>query len=146
MASRERQRPECLALRSLTLPAHLSVSASRSIHDRAQSGTDALTVRAGDGGPSTSASVAIAVKSAAEHAADLKAQVTALKNAEVLSSWQALVLNTELNLQGTALDVLRVRAFLVPVRVYRELGLLTAAQADALLGPGHVLLLSVSRR
>jgi hypothetical protein len=113
---------------------------------RNYSGTDTLSLSVGDGSLSSSGSVAIHVKSAFQQAAELKAQVTALKDAGVLSSVQALVLNVELNLKGNALDVVRVQAFLFTVKLYRQLGILSAAQADALLGPGDVLLLSVTRR
>jgi hypothetical protein len=44
------------------------------------------------------------------------------------------------------LDDLRVVAFLVEVKALRYAGILTQAQADALLGPGNILLLSVTRR
>jgi hypothetical protein len=51
-----------------------------------------------------------------------------------------------LNLSGNVSDALRVRAFISTVSLYRQIGILTQAQADTLLGPGNILLLSVQRR
>jgi VCBS repeat-containing protein len=110
------------------------------------SGTDTLSITASDGSLSSNGSVALTVKSAAVQADDLKAQVTALRHAGVLSPLQALGLTVWLDLKGNALDGVRVQGFLVTVKWYRQLGLLTSAQADALLGPGTTLLLSVTRR
>jgi hypothetical protein len=90
--------------------------------------------------------VEITVQSIAQEAANLRAHVTALRNAGVLSPLQALVLNFWLDLHGNVLDTLRVEGFLLTVNLYRQLGILAQAQADALLGPGNILLLSVTRR
>src|SRR5262249_44243941 len=53
------------------------------------SGTDTLSIGVSDGGLSTSASVAISVKSALQQAADLQAQVRALQAAGALNGPQA---------------------------------------------------------
>lgn len=110
------------------------------------SGNDVLNLTVSDGSLSTSDSVALTIKSAAQQATDLKARVSDLKTAGVLRPWQARLLNVWLDLKGNALDVRRIEGFLVMVRFYRRLGFLTAAQADTLLGPGNILLLSASRR
>jgi hypothetical protein len=111
------------------------------------SGGDTLRLTATDSGVSaTPARVALAVESITQEAANLRAQVTALRNAGVLSPLQALVLNFWLDLQGNDLDILRVEGFLLTVNLYRQLGMLTPAQAGALLGPANTLLLSVTRR
>jgi hypothetical protein len=56
------------------------------------------------------------------------------------------VLNEALNSKDNVLDILRVDAFLFTVSLYRQLGLLTPAQANALPSSANTLLLSVSRR
>jgi hypothetical protein len=109
-------------------------------------GDDALTVTADDGRLSTSKSVAIHVKSAAEQAADLQARVAALQAAGVLNKGQANSLTVKLNLKGNNGDIGKVQAFLDEVQADLKAGLLTQSQADALLGPGNTLLLSVTRR
>jgi hypothetical protein len=90
--------------------------------------------------------VAIHVKSAAGQAADLKAQVAGLRDAGALNGGQANALLVKLNLNGTVGDVDKVQGFLDAVRDFLQDGILSQAQADALTGPGRVLLLSVSRR
>jgi type VI protein secretion system component Hcp len=109
-------------------------------------GPDTLSLTANDGSVGASASVALTVKSAAQQAADLRAQVNALRDAHVLSDTQAQTLNALLDLKGNVGDIGRVRVFLTTVTLYRRLRVLTQAQADALLGPGNTLLLSVTRR
>ena len=94
----------------------------------------------------TQASVAITVESIAQEAANLQAQVSALQTAGVLNQGQANSLIVKLNLQGNNGDVGKVQAFLNEVQDDLTSGILTRAQADALLGPGNILLLGVIRR
>src|SRR5262249_50066083 len=110
------------------------------------SGSDTLTVTADDGSLSASKAVAITVKSAAQQAADLQAQVALLKAAGALNQGQAIALTVKLNLNGTAGDIDKVRGFLDQVQDFLSDGILTQDQANALLGPGDTLLLSVTRR
>jgi hypothetical protein len=111
------------------------------------SGGDALSLTADDSGLSgTPASVALTVESIAEQAADLQAQVSALETAGVLNHGQANSLIVKLNLHGNNGDVGKVHAFLEEVADFLHDGILTQAEADALLGPGNILLLSVTRR
>ncbi|WZP00378.1 cadherin domain-containing protein [Isosphaeraceae bacterium EP7] len=109
-------------------------------------GHDTLTVTAGDGSLSTSGSVAINVMSAAKQSAGLKAQVRALQALGVLNQGQANSLIVKLNLNDTSGDVGKVQAFLNEVTDFVDGGILTQAQADALLVPGKILLQSVTRR
>jgi hypothetical protein len=111
------------------------------------SGPDTLTVTVSDdGGLSASKAVAITVKSAAEQAADLQAQVAALRDAGVLNGGQANALIVKLNLKGNAGDIGKVQSFLDQVRDFLRAGILTQERADSLLVPGNILLLSVTRR
>jgi hypothetical protein len=110
------------------------------------SGTDTLSVTASDGSLSTNGSVAITIKSAAQQAADLQTQVTALHTAGVLSNGQTNTLIGELTVMGNHGDVNRVQQFLLDVSRFLHSGYLTQAQADALSGPGNVLLLTVMRQ
>jgi VCBS repeat-containing protein len=110
------------------------------------SGPDSFTYRASDGSLSSSASVAITVRSASQQAAALQEQVAALQAAGALNNGQANSLTVKLNLKGNPGDIGKVQAFLDEVQADLKAGLLTQAQADALLGPGHILLLSVTRR
>jgi hypothetical protein len=110
------------------------------------SGSDALSVTASDGSLSTTGSVAITVKSAAQQAQELRARVDGLRSEGVLSRGVAAALKATLDLKGNAADVLRAGLFLLEVKVLRWAGVLTAAQANDLLGPGSTLLLSVKRR
>ncbi len=110
------------------------------------SGADTLSLTLGDGGFSSTASVAITVVSAAQQAVDLQARVTALRTAGVLNQGQANSLIVKLDLHGNNGDAGKVRAFLNQVQAYLNAGILTQAQADTLLGPGNTLLLSVTRR
>jgi VCBS repeat-containing protein len=110
-------------------------------------GDDTLSITASDGSLSAQpASVAIHVKSAAEQAADLQAQVSALQSAGVLNQGQANSLNVKLNLQGNVGDIGRVQAFLNEVAADLNAGILTQSQADVLSYWGNILLLSVTRR
>jgi hypothetical protein len=111
------------------------------------SGSDTLNLSASDGSLSaTPGSVAIYVKSAAEQAADLQAQVSALQSAGVLNQGQANALNVKLNLQGNVGDIDKVQSFLTQVQDFLSAGILTQAQADVLSYWGNILLLSVTRR
>ena len=110
------------------------------------SGDDTLSVMADDGSLRANGSVALTVKSAAQQAADLQAQVAALHSAGVLNKGQANMLTTDLNLKGTGGDVGKVQQFLADVTSLWSDGVLTQTQADVLLGAGNVLLLSVTRR
>jgi hypothetical protein len=51
-----------------------------------------------------------------------------------------------LNSNGTSGDIAKVQGFLAEVNDRLGEGVLTQARADALLGPGNTLLLSVTRR
>jgi autotransporter-associated beta strand protein len=110
------------------------------------SGPDVLTVTASDGLDTTSAVVAIRVKSLAEQAADLQAQVNALQAGGVLNQGQANSLVVKLSLKDNNGDIGRVQAFLNEVAALLGAGILSQAQADALLGPGNILLLGLKRR
>jgi hypothetical protein len=111
------------------------------------SGGDTLSLTATDSGVSAiPASVALTVESIGQEAANLQAQVTALQTAGVLNHGQANSLIVKLNLKGNNGDIGKVQAFLNEVQADLNAGILTQAQADALLGPGNILLLSVTRR
>jgi hypothetical protein len=110
------------------------------------SGGDLLSVHVSDGSLSTSNSVAISIKSAAQQATELKAQVAALQSAGVLSATQAQNMSGWLNLKRNSQDSMRIQIFLNLVEMYRQDGTLTSEQADSLSGPGNILLLSVTRR
>lgn len=108
------------------------------------SGADALSLTVGDGSISSSASVAITVVSIARQDADLKAGVKALQTAKVLTAKQANILLASLSLMGNSGDVGKLQSFLNDVRGYLRSGVLTQAQADALLGLGNTLLLGLT--
>jgi autotransporter-associated beta strand protein len=110
------------------------------------SGPDMLTVTASDGLDVTSAGVAIRVKSLAEQAADLQSQVNTLRAAGVLNQGRANSLLVKLDLKNNNGDIGRVQAFLHEVDAFLQAGILSVAQADALLGPGNILLLGLRRR
>jgi hypothetical protein len=110
------------------------------------SGSDALSVAAGDGTLSASGRVAITVKAALQQVADRQAQASALGAAGVLNRGQTNMLTSDLSLRGTSGDVGKVQQFLADVTGLLSAGVLTQAHADALLVPGNVLLLSVTRR
>jgi hypothetical protein len=107
---------------------------------------DALAVMASDGLDTTSVSLAIRVKSLAEEAADLRAQVNALRAAGVLNQGRANSLLVKLDLRDNNGDIGRMQAFLNEVGALIDGGVLSQAQADPLLGPGNVLLLGLRRR
>ncbi len=107
-------------------------------------GSDTLNLNASDGSLSANSSVALAVKSAAQQATDLQAQVAALHAAGVLNSGQAESL--KLILRDNNGDAGKVQAFLNEVAALLNATILTQAQADVLLGLGNILLLSVTRR
>jgi hypothetical protein len=110
------------------------------------SGTDTLSITASDGSLSTNGSVAITIKSAVQQAADLQAQVNALHTAGVLNKGQTNTLIGDLTLNGNHGDIGKVQQFLLDVSRFLHSGYLTQAQADALSGPGNVLLLTVMRQ
>jgi autotransporter-associated beta strand protein len=114
--------------------------------DHNYSGPDALALTASDGLEGTSAGVAIRVKSLAEQAADLQAQVSALRAAGVLNQGQANSLLVKLNLRDNDGDIGRVQAFLNEVDALLGAGILSPAQADALRTPGNALLTGLRRR
>lgn len=89
--------------------------------------------------------MAINVKSVDQQAADLQAKVRALQTAGVLNNGLANSLIVKLNLKDNNGDSGKVQAFLNEVQADLNAGILTQAQADDLLGPGNLLLLSVSR-
>ena len=72
--------------------------------------------------------------------------MSAFQAAGVLNRGQANSLIVKLNLKGNHGDIGKVQAFLDEVADFLNAGILTQAQADALLGPGNILLLSVTRR
>jgi hypothetical protein len=109
-------------------------------------GLDSLLVTVSDGSISTSGRVSITVKSSFRQAADLRAQVTALRTAGVLTAKQAYSLNINLFLTGDIGDVGKVKTFLNRVQTFLQTGVLTQAQADSLLVPGNILFLSVKKR
>jgi hypothetical protein len=84
------------------------------------------------------------VLSIAQQDANLQAQVTALQSAGVLNKAQANSLLVDLNLKGNQADIAIVQAFLNEVQADLAAGILTQAQADALLGPGNTLLLGLT--
>jgi hypothetical protein len=108
------------------------------------SGPDALSLTLGIGDFSWNAGVAITVVSAAQQAADLTMRINTLVASGVLTGGQGEALN--LNLRENNGDAGKVQAFLNQVSAFLGGGILTPAQADALRGPGNVLLLGVSRR
>jgi hypothetical protein len=110
------------------------------------SGQDTLTVTASDGLESTLASVAIRVKSVAEQAADLQARVSALQASGVLNKGQTNSLIVKLDLKNNQGDIGRLQAFLNEVNALLHAGILSPEQADALLGPGNILLTGLKRR
>jgi hypothetical protein len=110
------------------------------------SGNDTLQVTGTDGSLTTMGSVAFTVLSVAQEAAALQAQVSALQAAGVLNAGQANSLIVKLNLKGTNGDIDKVQSFLDSVTLLLQAGILTQAQADALLGPGQILLLGLTRR
>jgi len=109
-------------------------------------GIDSLQVTVSDGSLTTSGRVSITVKSSFRQAADLRAQVTALRTAGVLTAQQAYSLNVNLFLSGTSFDIGKVKTFLNRVQAFLQSSILTQAQADSLLGPGNTLLSSVKKR
>jgi hypothetical protein len=80
------------------------------------------------------------VVSVAQLDATLQAQVTALQSAGVLNKAQANSLFVDLNPQGNQGDIASVQAFLKEVQADVAAGILTQAEADALLGLGNALL------
>ncbi len=104
------------------------------------SGADTLSLTLSAGGLSSQASEAISVVSIAQQDANLQAQVSALRTAGVLNKGQATMLISDLNLKGTRGDVGKVQQFLADVTSLLKAGVLTQAQANALLGPGKILL------
>jgi fibronectin-binding autotransporter adhesin len=110
------------------------------------SGPDTLTIRAGDGLDTSSAAVAIRVKSLAEQAADLEAQVNALRATGALNQGQANSLVVKLDLKDNDGDIGRVQAFLDEVGALLGAGILSPAQADILLTAGNILLTGLRRR
>src|SRR5262249_7768989 len=106
-------------------------------------GSDTLSVTLTNNGISFNASVAITVVSLAQQDATLQAQVSALQTTGVLNHGQANSLIVKLNLKGNNGDIGKVQAFLDEVAADIQAGILTQAQADALLGPGNILLLGL---
>ena len=109
-------------------------------------GADVLNITASDGSLSTTGSVDITVKSAANQAADLQALVHALRNAGALNGGQANSLYKKLELKGNNGDHGKVNSFLNEVAALRQAGILSQGQADSLSAPGNKLLNSVTRR
>jgi hypothetical protein len=128
------------------LNADLATLVYRASHD--YSGSDTLSITATDDRSvsATSASVAINVVSIDQQIANLQAQGSALQTAGVLNQGQANSLIVKLNLKGNNGDSGKVQAFLNEVQADLEAGILTQAQADALLGLGDILLASVTGR
>src|SRR5262249_34656263 len=101
------------------------------------SGADTLSLKAIVGSISAQANVALTVVSIAQQTTDLRAQVKALRDAGVLNQGQANSLIVKLNRQGNRGDIGKMHAFLNEVQAFLRAGILTQAQADALLGPGN---------
>jgi autotransporter-associated beta strand protein len=110
------------------------------------SGPDLLTIRASDGLDTTSASAAIRVKSLAEQAADLRAQVEGLRATGVLNRGRANSLVVKLDLKDNGGDIGRVQAFLNEIAALLNAGILSRVEADALLTPGNILLVGLRLR
>jgi hypothetical protein len=64
--------------------------------------------------------------------------------AGILTAKQANILLADLSLQGNNGDVGKIGSFLNDVSGYLKSGVLTRAQADALLGPANILLLGLT--
>src|SRR5262249_23733624 len=107
------------------------------------SGADTLSLTLSAGGISSKTRVALHVVSIAQQDANLKAQVTALLNAGVLSTRQANTLLADLSLQGNNGDVGKIGSFINDVNGYLHSHVLTPAQANALLRPANILLLGL---
>jgi hypothetical protein len=110
------------------------------------SGGDSLSITARDGSLDTTRTVAITVKSAAQQTTDLRAKVTDLQKAGVLTRKQVNTLLATLDLKGNDGDAGKVQSFLNEVRGLRQNGTLSAEQAAELLALGEFLLQSVTRR
>jgi hypothetical protein len=89
---------------------------------------------------------AFTVESPAQQAADLQARVVAQQQAGHLNQGQANSLIVKLNLKGNSGDIGKVQAFLQEVNDLFAAGILTQTQANDLLVPGNILLLSVTGR
>ena len=109
------------------------------------SGGDVLSVTAIDGSFFTQESVTINVVSISAQATNLQAQIAALQSANVLSATLVTTLDSTITLQGNSTDLVRVAAFLKEVSVLETSGILSAAQASALLVSGDALLLGLQR-
>jgi hypothetical protein len=110
------------------------------------SGPDALSIMVSDGDLSTPGSVAITVRSSAQEAASLQAQITDLYANGRLSQGLANSLKAKLDLKGNIGDTGKVQAFLNQVSDLVLQGILHQDEADELLRLGNILLLSVKRR
>lgn len=109
-------------------------------------GNDSLRITATEGTMRpTVASVGIKVVSSATQAANLRAQVTSLRNAGVVRGVLAQILTSDLTLRQNSQDVNRIQRFITTVNLYRQVGIVTPSQAAALLGPANILLQSVRR-
>jgi hypothetical protein len=108
-------------------------------------GGDTLKITVSDGSLSSNGSVVITVKSAAQQAADLTAQVKAYQKAGFLTAKQANSLLATLALQGNSGDIGKIGSFINQVNGFVNDRTLTQTQASSLLGPANILLLSVSR-
>jgi hypothetical protein len=109
-------------------------------------GDDTLSITVSDGEFDTSGSVAIHVNSAAEQAATLRSVVNDLYAAGVLKKNQTNTLLGELDLKSNNGDIGKVQSLLNDVAGLLRDGVLTSAQADALLTPGNILFRSVTVR
>jgi Cadherin-like domain len=109
------------------------------------SGTVTFQFTASDGVlfAATPVTFTLHIRSAAQQAENLQAQVNSLLNTGVLNRGQANALIVKLNLKDKASDSGRIQAFLNQVTAYRNAGLLTQSQADELLAVGAILLVSV---
>ncbi len=88
----------------------------------------------------------LTVLSVDDQLAILRARVIAFRSECVLTRGQAHSLLARLNLKGNDRDVHKVEAFLKKVHSQARAGIFTQVQADSLLGPGSILLLTVQRR
>ncbi|MDB5341492.1 MAG: LigC protein, partial [Planctomycetaceae bacterium] len=90
-------------------------------------------------------STSLTVLSVDDQLAILRARVIAFRSECVLTHGRAHSLLAKLNLHGNDRDVHKVEAFLKKVHAQTRAGIFTEEQADTLLRPGSILLLSVQR-
>jgi hypothetical protein len=111
------------------------------------SGEETLNVSVSSGNAqSTNGTLSITVKSPAQQALDLRAQVIALHNSGVLTQTQRNFLTSKLDVLGNRGDGGKVHSFILKVNNLSRRDILTQAQANVLLDAANILLLSVTNR